>query len=345
MNAAKAGILESLEKAGGVKLSVDDVKASPMGGYGSPVAFKLGKTLRRSPQDIASELAGRISPGGFIKSVQAVNGYINFTLDYEKVLERLLDGKDEVRHGRGTVILEHTSVNPTGPVHVGRIRNTIIGDSIRRILSHAGYEVKTHYYVNDIGKQVAIIASGLADRMEPDLELVKKYERYASRQDYQVFFTYVKANRLFEEDESFQRRVQAKIQAAEGGDGAALKEITSAAKRCLEGQLKTFERLGAKFDLFDLESELIVDGSVDKVMEKARKDMHYVKSDIGEGLDLSPFGVEKRGGMTVLARADGTSVYLARDIAYHLKKLKLGDRAINVLGEDHKMEFLELKTI
>jgi arginyl-tRNA synthetase len=341
----RRGILDALGAACGEDAGPQDLKDSPVADFGSPIAFRLAKRLGRSPSDIAAELASKIRPSGVIASVKADGGYLNFTVEPGELAKSVLSGAAAPAKKPGKIILEHTSVNPTGPVHVGRIRNTVIGDCLRRILAYGGHEVETHYYVNDVGKQVAIIAAGLRDGLGPDRELSVRYARYSGREDYGVFFTYVRANRLFEDDTAFQSRVQSLIQSAEGGDEASLREITSAARRCLAGQMRTFERLGVGFDVFDYESEGLTDGSVDMVLDRARKSPDYVKSEVGEGIDLSGRGLGKRGGMTVLARADGTSVYLARDLAYHLKKLRLGTRAINVLGEDHKLEFQELKAI
>ncbi len=345
MRDVKDEVAGILAEAAGSEVTVDDVRESPVADYGSPVAYRLASELKKKPQDIAADIASKVKPSDLVKSASADGGYVNFTLDYGALTEKLLSETRETQSRKEKVILEHTSVNPSGPVHVGRMRNTVIGDSLRRILEHVGYEVETHYYVNDLGKQIAIIAAGFDEGVEPSGELVEKYEAYAGREDYSTFFTYVEANRLYEEDEGFQEKVQSLIQAAESGDEKALEKITSAASRCLKGQMKTFGRLHVRFDVFDLESSDLRDGGVDRVLEAAREHPLSKKTDFGEGLDLSGQGIEKRGGMSVLARADGTSVYLARDIAYHLRKIKLGDRIINVLGEDHKLEFKELTTI
>jgi len=345
MDEVRRRILAVLDDASGEKCGVEDLKDSPLADFGSPIAFKIAKRGGKSPHAIAQEIASKIKPEGIIERVSAEAGYVNFTLNAGEALKLLLSSKAAGRKPVERIILEHTSVNPTGPVHVGRIRNTIIGDCLRRILVHAGYDVETHYFVNDVGKQVAIIASGLRKSLQPDPELVAKYSKYSERDDYGIFFTYVAANRLFEEDMTFQAEVQSLIKAAESGDTKILAEITSAAKKCLSGQLQTFTRLGAVFDVFDFESAGLIDGSVEEVIQKIRADRNYVKNEVGEGLDLSGFGLGKRGGMSVLVRSDGTSVYTTRDVAYHLKKLAEGDRIINVLGEDHKLQSQELQTI
>jgi arginyl-tRNA synthetase len=338
-------IIEVFESSCDIALTPDDVKPSPVSDFGIPVAFRLAKKEGRNPLALADELASRIRADDVIARAESERGYVNISLKDSYLLGLLSDGAP-ISSGSGPkVVLEHTSVNPTGPVHVGRVRNTIIGDSIRRILSHTGYDVETHYYVNDIGRQVATIAQGIAEGIRPDESLRGKYSSHAGRSDYETFFAYVEANKRFESDDAFKKRVYSLIHAAENGDETALKNITKVARDCLEGQLKAFDRVGAVFDVFDYESEFITSGSVDEVLKRIRQDQHYVKSGIGEGLDLSDFGIDKRGGMTVCARADGTSVYLTRDIAYHLSKSRIGGRLINVLGEDHKLQFTELKTI
>jgi len=68
-------------------------------------------------------------------------------------------GKLETIHEK--IILEHTSANPNGPLHIGHIRNSILGDSLSRILSNSGCTVETQYYVNDMGRQIAMVVWGL----------------------------------------------------------------------------------------------------------------------------------------------------------------------------------------
>ncbi len=70
------------------------------------------------------------------------------------------------------IILEHTSANPNGPLHIGHIRNAILGDSLSRILSKAGYNVETQYYVNDMGRQIAMVVWGLLNlKFNPSKEV------------------------------------------------------------------------------------------------------------------------------------------------------------------------------
>lgn len=327
-----------------------EIKHSPVADFGTPIAFKLAPLHKKSPKIIADELAEELKQNlpDSVSGVEATNGYLNFYLNYKNfarnILKEVLGKKENFGKMEGKnlkIILEHTSVNPSGPVHIGRLRNSLIGDSLSRILKFAGYKVETHYYVNDIGKQIAIIAQGFLEGIEPDAEAIEKYKEYKDKDDFLVFFEYVSANREYEKNPTFQEKVQDLIKRAESGDEDAKKQITGAARKCLSGQNKIFKKLNINFDFFDFESEY----DTNEVIEFLKNNKHAEIIDGCVALNLEDFGLKKKGGGSVLAREDGTSVYLARDIAYHLEKIRHGDRLINVLGEDHRFEFLELKTI
>lgn len=344
METAKNHICKVLGEVTGEEIKSHDIESSPVADYGSSIAFKLAKKRKSSPKDIANDIAKRIKPTSLVERVEATGGYVNFYIDYRKLMEEMLK-KPEFGKKQEKIVLEHTSVNPSGPIHVGRLRNTIIGDSLRRILVFYGYDVETHYYVNDVGKQIAIIAEGFDEGVKPDEASQREYDEYSEKSDFQVFFEYVSSNKKFEEDREFSSRVQERIRNAERGDKKAMQSMSSVARKCLEGQSEIFDKLGVKFDSYDYESDLLKNDSIKEVLDKLKKNSLWMSSDVGSGLDLRQFGLERKTGFTVLVRSDGTTVYLSRDLAYHLKKADAGDRLINVLGEDHKMQFKELKVI
>ena len=303
------------------------------------------KAFRYKDKDRISDA---IKGNEFVHHVDVSGPYLNIFLKRDKfsraVLSSMTSGNLEFQKNGKTLILEHTSVNPTGPIHIGRFRNPVIGDSLRRIFEFLGWDVTVQYYVNDVGRQVALIALAREMGIKPDPEIVKRYLQYADKQDFQTLFIYVPAFRSSEEDEAFKSRIDEMMKKAESGDKHLLETLKNTAEFCLDGQVETLKRCGFKYDKFVFESDFIRDGLVWGVIDKLKETGKTVKTENGAlAIDLRKFGSPRE--FTVLLRSDGTSVYLTRDVAYHIEKLKHGDLVINVLGEDHKVEFSELKIL
>ena len=126
---------------------------------------RAAKGLGISPADLAGRVAGRVPTIDGVRGVLAVDGFINVAVETEwlarSTLERVFDLGEKWgqlgTHGP-TVCVEHTSANPTGPFHVGRVRNAIIGDTLSRVLRASGAPVTTQYYVDDVGRQAAMVS-------------------------------------------------------------------------------------------------------------------------------------------------------------------------------------------
>ena len=118
-----------------------------------------------APQAIADELAESFPLGDALLSVSSVNGYLNFKANPEWLADAVLSNKIAVGSAlvnTGStgekVLIEHTSANPNGPFHVGRARNAILGDTLVRLHRLHGDDVRAEYYVDDMGKQVGVLA-------------------------------------------------------------------------------------------------------------------------------------------------------------------------------------------
>ncbi|MDY6764536.1 MAG: arginine--tRNA ligase [Halobacteria archaeon] len=307
----------------------------------STVSFHL--TEEGSPVETAEEIYSKINLGdyGLISGVETRGPYINFSVS-DRYLERTLEESQDESYGNleqkdEKIILEHTSANPTGPLHVGRTRNPIIGDSLARVLRGAGYDVSVEYYINDMGRQVATITWALNNLDESDL--TEETEQARDKPDYEIVRYYREAHRILDREdkgaEQAQKDIDDLLQALEDGNEAALKLVEEAVDRCLNGQLQSLERLGASYDNFVKESRFVIEGEVDEVAEKLKQDRRCYEEEDAFMLDLSDFDIEKE---LVFLRSDGTSLYPTRDIAYHLDKFERCDTAINVLGEDHRLE-------
>lgn len=141
------------------------------GDLSSSFCFGLSKQLKKAPKTLAEKIVNHIdlSAKPLIRSVNvAGDGYINFFADYEKLSKLAIESAIKFGSSYGFVntntskrfIVEHTSVNPAGPIHVGTARNSVLGDCLSRLLKARGHNVSTHFYIDDVGRQIAVLAYG-----------------------------------------------------------------------------------------------------------------------------------------------------------------------------------------
>ena len=311
----------------------------------SSVAFRLTEAMEGAPPEIAARLAEAVdtSECTYVAGVEPVGPYLNVRPNdtyYEDTLAAGLNPEyGELPATGERVVVEHTSANPTGPVHVGRARNPIIGDSIARMLEAAGHDVERHYYVNDAGRQVAVFT--WAYETIDDTELPPP-ER--EKPDYDLVRYYREGNRRLEALEgtakaTAEAEIQAIMQGLEAGDEATLERVHAVVDEVLAGMRATLERLPARFDEFVKETRFLVDGSTADVAERLRALPAAAEEDEAWHLDLQADGIDTP---LVFLRSDGTSLYTTRDLAHHEWKLEHFDRAVTVLGEDHELQASQL---
>lgn len=313
-----------------------------LGDLASTVSFQLAKVLRKGPQLIAPEVVEAIEVPEIFSKVEATGPYVNFFINHDIFAKELLATVDEdygtLESVDEKIVLEHTSANPNGPLHIGHIRNSVIGDSLRRVLIKAGYDVNTQYYVNDMGRQLAMIVYGMED-------LGLKLEDQASEKiDHKIGELYFKVNEMLKNDESLSDGIDATIKKYESAPSDLDSVFEDAVNNCLDGVKQTLSRMNVKHNEFIWEGQFVRSGLVDKITTELYN-IGYArygnpKSDAAPDvlyLDLSEFGIDKE---LVLRRADGTSLYSTRDIAYHIYKCtEAGDsgKVVDIFGSDHKL--------
>ena len=210
----------------------------------------------------------------------------------------------------------------------------MIGDSLVRLLRFEGYDVEVHYYVNDMGRQI-----GLLVLVCDDLDQVTFDE---------ILGRYVEANARAEEDEAFAASGYELLAKMEDGDPETAERFHAVTDLCLKGQLAVLGRLGASYDVFDRESKYVRDPRLEHVLESLRaKDAVFTDEDDRLVVDLAKLGHEREEGRYfVLMRANGSSMYGYRDLAYAMDKQERGaDVNLMVLGEDHKLYAEQLAMI
>ncbi len=332
----------SIESRLGVQTQGAIDEAPQEKGLFSLATFPYAKELRKPPAEIAAQAAQVRLPAPFA-SPKAEGGYVNLPAEPGAFAAHVLLSVSSMGESYGQspaasqrILLEHTSTNPTGPLHVGRARNPILGDALARLLKMAGFPVTREYLVNDVGRQMVVQYWG-TKHLTPD----EVGPPDADKSDYRYIKYYTKANAIFESDPKAKDEVTALIQRFERGDVALTKDIRKVAEDVLRGVLQSLARIDVTFDTFFWESDAILTGSVQKVIERLKPMSHEEKG--AHYLDLAPFGLEGDAAKYVFVRGDGTSLYTTRDIAYHLDKMTRCDVAINVLGEDQKLTFQRLK--
>ncbi|RLF29712.1 MAG: arginine--tRNA ligase [Thermoplasmata archaeon] len=316
-----------------------EIPPEGMGDFAFP-CFSLASIVKKPPNGIAKKIADMIEKNVWIDKVDTQGGYVNFFIDTKHLinstLKLILEKKEEygkLHKKNKKVIIEHTSANPNGPLHVGRARNPIIGDTLVRIFRAAGYSVESQYYLDDMGKQVAILTWGINNLDQND---VPKQDR--NKPDHRAVGFYQKANELMEKNEKIAKEINEIIKRCEQGDSKTIEMIQRAYSPVLMGIKESLQHINIKIDRFVPESMFVRDKSVDSVVKKLRETRYCHEQDGAFYLDLKTFGIQGRNTRFFFTRKDGTTLYATRDIAYHLWKAKQADILINVLGEDHKLE-------
>lgn len=307
-------------------------------GHLSIPCFGFSKILRRSPKDIAEEFSESIKLLTFIDNVEAIGGYINCFIKkeilFKTIISEVLQFKETYGSNQSgynkTALIEHTSINPNASPHVGRARNAMIGDSIVRLLRFEGYKVEVHYFVNDIGKQIAMLLLGA---MKKD---------HVSFKD--LLDLYIEINNELKENPELENDVFSLLYKLENGDQEIRLQFRDLVNICINGQTSILRALGIEYDAFDYESDYLFNHRLNEILE-ALKNTNDLEED-SEGrfvLNQSNYNLPMKAPYLVLTRKDKTSLYPLRDIAYTIDKVKKNhDRNIIVLGEDQKLYFKQI---
>jgi len=296
-----------------------------LGDLASTLCFELAKSLHKSPMWIAAEISNEIKPTGIVSKVEVAGQYLNFFVDMPKLTGLTLqainqtdDDYGRMKTKKEKVVIEHTSVNPTKPLHIGHGRNAVLGDTMARILRTTGHEVEVQNYIDDMGRQVAetLLAYGF----------VKKKPK--AKFDHTLGLIYADMHRQLENKPELEEKVKKILVELEKGKGKRVVTAKKLSERCVGANLETTARLGINYDLLVWESDIVRTGLLEETLRKLRTAGRLVE---GSGdktgtliLKLNDFNLEDK----VLVRSDGTAVYTARDMAYQLWKFGHAGRGL-----------------
>jgi arginyl-tRNA synthetase len=317
------------------------------GEFALPVSFELARTLRKAPRKIADEIVAEMSlPEGFAQFEVAGAGYINAKLDrsaaaalvaadvtaFTAKLEYLAVGP------RGKVLVEHTSINPNKAAHIGHLRNSILGDTLVRLLRAAGYQVDVQNYIDNTGVQVADVVVGferIAKKTRAEIEsLIAGSE---GRFDYYCWDLYAKVSQWYEADKANLQARRDTLHALEAGGNATAEIAQMISMAVLRRHLETMQRLDIEYDFLPQESdilhlhfwakafELLKAAGVLYFEEEGKNKGCWVMTRPGRVKDDATLGPDEDA--KVIVRSNGTVGYVGKDIAYHMWKFGL-------LGQD-----------
>ncbi|MCD6514371.1 MAG: arginine--tRNA ligase [Candidatus Odinarchaeota archaeon] len=174
MNYCKNAVVDSLRKIFGSEFKLEVIIRQPKdlkhGDLCTPSSFAIAKRVGMKPEDVANTIKENIDmkKNPLIKEIRVIGGFVNFVLDSEKVSELVITSISNKDHTYGSmnqlkgkkIMVEHTSANPIHPLHIGSGRNSVFGDTLARIFKFLGADVVRHFYINDVGLQVAITSFG-----------------------------------------------------------------------------------------------------------------------------------------------------------------------------------------
>ncbi len=327
----RAAVVAGLKQAGHpeVQFDVSEPPRKEFGDLTCNVAFPLSKQLKTAPPKIAQELINHIKPHlsqfPLISLVEPhPAGYLNFRANHAELsvgtLSSVMDRQGDYGHvvlDKKRVVIEHTSVNPNKALHVGHMRNVILGDTLYRIMKAAGQDVTVLNYVDDSGLQVADIIIGFkyaGFSVEPPDG--RKFDQYCGDE------VYVKVNQLYEKEPALAEKRKLVLREIEGGRSETAKFAAEITKRVLDEQLKTCWRMKVRYDILNFESQIVVSQMWTKAFELLKKE-GLVKLE-QEGKNKGCWVIEAQGEEDkVVVRSDGTATYIAKDIPYAAWKLGL----------------------
>lgn len=179
------------------KEEIEKLLAEPPGHIPYDLSFPI---MRFKPaQSIVEELTSKLGMMELISSTSTEKGYLNIKFSRDKLAAKTLSQIINQKEKYGSwpprdevIVVEHTSANPVHPLHIGHGRNMAIGDSLVRILTNYGFKVQSRFYINDLGRQVAVLGLGVKCLGE------KAFQEKNMKSDHWFGLIYALTNQLLE---------------------------------------------------------------------------------------------------------------------------------------------------
>lgn len=303
--------------------------------------FNFSKALGNSPPEIAREVAEKVKPAGSVGKIVATGPYLNFFLNKRKMVGLILNQilKEKNKYGdskilaKEKIMIEYVSPNANKPLHLGHLRNALVGEAVANLLAAAGAKVVGASLINDRGAHICksmVAYKHWGDKKTPASEKIKG--------DHFVGNFYVMYGGKVEENKKLEDEVRAMLEKWEAGDREVLALWKKMTSWVLDGFVETYKNLGVKFDKTYFESKIYKEGK--KIILDGLEQGKFIKDQTGAVL-------AKLGGNLpdkVLLRADGTALYVTQDL--YLAKLKFDEykltKSIYCVGSEQDLYLKQL---
>ncbi|MBM4340720.1 MAG: arginine--tRNA ligase [Deltaproteobacteria bacterium] len=320
-----------------------------MGDLSSAICLSLAKVKRRPPLEIAKEVVKKLETNlpPYIQEVTLTPpGYVNFKIDWPYLARELVSEVFERRESFGKplspesekVFIEHTSVNPNKAMHIGHLRNSVLGDTVARVHQWLGFPTEVCNYIDDTGVQVVDVVTAFLYLDPPffnegsgDLRPIWAKVPEDQPLDYFCWDLYARFEGEVENNPSLQEKREEVLHQIEKGEHPVAPFAKELSKRIVQAHLGTVGALNIYYELLNWESDIIRQGFWQETFEllKKRGALRLETEGPNVGCWVVPFGgiVETSDGAKsldkILIRSNGSVTYTGKDIAYQLWKFGL----------------------
>jgi arginyl-tRNA synthetase len=335
-------------------LGVEDIPLNvppdrKLGDFSSAICLSLAKQKRRPPMEIARETADQLKlrlPPFILQVAVTPPGYLNFSVDWPALTQSLVPhifaetepfGKSTLNESE-KVFVEHTSVNPNKAMHIGHLRNAVLGDTVARVLGWLGYPTEICNYIDDTGVQVVDVVTAFLYLDPPHYsEGASDFKVFWAKApkdqpfDYFCWDLYARFQSELEKDPSLLSKKEAILHHIEGGKHPVAFFAKDLATKIVQAHLETAAQLFIFYDLLNWESDIIGRGFWAATFDllKAKGGLRLETEGPNKGCWVVPFGgiVETEEGVKsldkILVRSNGSVTYTGKDVAYQLWKFGL----------------------
>ena len=335
----------------GIQLEVQENKTEFEGDF-TIVTFPLVKQLKKNPESIGMELGDALTQQTeLLESFNVVKGFLNVKIKNQFFVDSfkgIFEDFDTVEKQNSTVMIEYSSPNTNKPLHLGHVRNNLLGFSVAAILKEAGYDVIKTQIINDRGIHIcqSMLAWEKFGKGENPDATETKGDKFVGNyyvkfdQEYKKEISELVAQGMTEEQAKKEapliKEAQKMLLDWENGDEHVRNLWSEMNSWVYKGFNETYKRMGVDFDQVQYESNTYILGK-DLIQEGLEKGVLYQKEDGSVWCNLTDEGLDQK----LLLRSDGTSVYMTQDLGTAVERFKQNDiqKLIYTVGNEQDYHF------